>query len=226
MGRADHPCGWSARLFCVPGAVGPVSGRPPAAFRPLPGRPGPAAPVAAGPGTAGRCPVPRPGPRPLPYGSVAGPRPLPGRSVGGPWPDTRVWLIGHSALSVRTGMVIAVIGYGPDHGFCNAGVARSDERDEARTGGGPLTNPAARAILEARVRHRLVDRRMHNRRLRREVTPRESWARTSPGHCSTRRAFAPRRQPGGVSDSVSESELDSSVAIGYTVPLRCLLAAP
>nr|BEK66433.1 hypothetical protein KPHV_36600 [Kitasatospora purpeofusca] len=88
-------------------------------------------------------------------------------------------------------MVIAVIGYGPDHGFCNAGVARSDERDEARTGGGPLTNPAGARDSRGASPARLVDRRMHNRRLRREVTPRESWARTSPGRCSTRRAFAP-----------------------------------
>ncbi|GHF47933.1 hypothetical protein GCM10018790_27030 [Kitasatospora xanthocidica] len=59
---------------------------------------------------------------------------------------------------------------------------------------------------------------MHNQWLRREMTPRELEQYPV--------GVRARRLPGGVSDSVSESELDSSVAFGYTVPLRCLLAAP
>lgn len=49
-------------------------------------------------------------------------------------------------------MVITVIGSSPHHGFCNAGGFPADERVEVRTGGGPLTNQARRAILKARVR--------------------------------------------------------------------------
>ncbi|CAN3981205.1 hypothetical protein KPATCC21470_3864 [Kitasatospora purpeofusca] len=78
MGRADHPCGWSARLFAFPAPSGrfPTGAGPP--FRA-------AAPVAAGPRTAGRRPSggrspARPGP--VPGGSPAGRGGVADRALG------------------------------------------------------------------------------------------------------------------------------------------------
>jgi len=48
-------------------------------------------------------------------------------------------------------MVIAVIGSGSHHGFCNALGVPNDEQAEVHAPAGALTNCTGRAILEARA---------------------------------------------------------------------------